>query len=195
VAFASSTILLPLAVCVTLTDDLLTGVRRHWGYHVPHRRDARGVGVLSTPGAGVRARESCDSRALPHDRRLEYPSFRRLKLTKPRRGFTCVHPSTLSLTRFNLMGRSLLRHVPWLRTPPLPATRARAGTGIGHAPECSFPSYTTLTVRLRVAHSYAYSRPSSVVFLPAGGPALCHRALRYTPVTQGGAGAPGKGAT
>ncbi len=117
------------------------------------------MGVLSTPGAGVRARESCDSRALPHDRRLEYPSFRRLKLTKPRRGFTRVHPSTLSLTRFDLMGRSLLRHFPWLRTPPLPTTHAGAGTGIGHSPECSFPSYTTLTVRLRVAHNFAYSRP------------------------------------
>ncbi len=184
VAFASSTILLPLAMCATLTDDLLAGARRHWGYHVPHRRDARGVGVLSTPGAGVRTRESCDSRALPHDRRLEYPSFRRLKLTKPRRGFTCVHPSTLSLTRFNLMGRSLLRHVPWLRTPPLSATHARTGTGTGHSPECSFPSYTTLTVRLRVAHSDAYSRPPTARYLgrnEPGCPAPRPRSARSFP--------------
>ena len=50
-AFASWTFLLPLELPATLTSAVLTTVRFHGGYHVPHHRAATGVGAFYTPGS------------------------------------------------------------------------------------------------------------------------------------------------
>ena len=55
-------------------------------------------------------------------------------VTRHRRGFTRVHPSGLPLACDPRMGRGSLGFFPKLRTPPLPATHVRAGTGHGHWP-------------------------------------------------------------
>jgi hypothetical protein len=47
------------------------------------------------------------------------------------RGFTLVHPSDLPLACDTRMGRVSLGFSPGLRTPQLPATHARVGTGLG----------------------------------------------------------------
>ena len=59
--------------------------------------------------------------------RLGQPSFRQPVLTEPRRRFTRVHPSTLSLARSVQMAWTRLGRYPWLRTPPLPVTHAGIG--------------------------------------------------------------------
>ena len=55
-------------------------------------------------------------------------------VTRHRRGFTRVHPSGLPLACDPRMGRGSLGFFPELRTPPLPATHVRAGTGHEHLP-------------------------------------------------------------
>ena len=55
-------------------------------------------------------------------------------VTRHPRGFTRVHPSGLPLACDPRMGRGSLGFFPELRTPPLPATHVRAGTGHGHWP-------------------------------------------------------------
>ena len=52
-----------------------------------------------------------------------------LTMTRHQRGFTHVHPSGLPLACSPRMEREPLGFHPGLRTPPLPATHARAGTG------------------------------------------------------------------
>ena len=46
-------------------------------------------------------------------------------ITGPNQGFTCVHPSTLSLARFLLLARRFLGLHSVLHTLPLPAAHAR----------------------------------------------------------------------
>ena len=53
-------------------------------------------------------------------------------MTRHQRGFTRVHPSGLPLTCSPRMERGPFGFFPELRTPPLPATHAKAGTGIEH---------------------------------------------------------------
>jgi hypothetical protein len=53
-----------------------------------------------------------------------------LDITRHHRGFTHVRPSGLPLTCDPRMAREPLDLNPELRTPPLPATHVRAGTGI-----------------------------------------------------------------
>ena len=55
-------------------------------------------------------------------------------VTRHPQGFTRVHPSGLPLACDPRMGRGSLGFFPELRTPPLPATHVRAGTGHGHWP-------------------------------------------------------------
>jgi hypothetical protein len=55
-------------------------------------------------------------------------------VTRHHRRFTRVHPSGLPLACDPRMGRGSLGFFPELRTPPLPATHVRAGTGHGHWP-------------------------------------------------------------
>src|SRR5688572_22688772 len=57
-----------------------------------------------------------------------------LNVTRHRRGLTCVHPSGLPLACGPRMERAPLGFSPELRTPPLPATHVRVGTGHEHWP-------------------------------------------------------------
>jgi len=78
-------------------------------------------------------------------RRLPHPSgnvptprccfhLPRFDVTRHHRGFTCVHPSGLPLACSPRMERGPLGFSPELRTPPLPATHVRVGTGLEHWP-------------------------------------------------------------
>ena len=58
-----------------------------------------------------------------------------LPITKPHQGFTLVHPSTLPLACGLRTRQRPLGFSPQLRTPQLPMTHARTGTGIEHLPE------------------------------------------------------------
>ncbi len=58
-AFASWIILFPLGTSAVLTSGLLTGVRPHWGSHVPHYRAATGVGAFYTPGSWCPCSGAC----------------------------------------------------------------------------------------------------------------------------------------
>jgi hypothetical protein len=58
-----------------------------------------------------------------------------LPITKPHQRFTLIHPSTLPLACSPRTGRRPLGFSPRLRTPQLPVTHARAGTGTEHLPE------------------------------------------------------------
>jgi hypothetical protein len=86
-------------------------------------------GVVSPRASERHARraEGAYSSVVPQHRRLCHPSFRRPGLTKPQRRFTHVHPSSLSLARFALMGRPLLRRYLELCTPSLPTTHIKIG--------------------------------------------------------------------
>ena len=77
----------------------------------------------------------------------------RLELRDLQRGFTCVHPSRLSLAWRERMARSRLGRYPWLRTPPLPVTHAGIGNRPGTLAWGSLSSLPTQTVRPRVAQS------------------------------------------
>ena len=120
---------LPFAYC---------GVSRrpHWGLHVPLVQDATGVGALYVPGSWYPRMQpenmhTCD----PIPSSLS-ATIRRFGITALHRGFTCVHPSGLSLA----CGLPLGLAPPWafnlsLKTPSLPMTQREVGTGIGHLPE------------------------------------------------------------
>ena len=96
------------------------------------------------------------------DRRLPLPNGQSLHpaATSHRRGsasrgiierFTRVHPSGLPLACGPRMERGPLGFSPELRTPPLPATHVRAGTGHGHWPGTT-PS-TSVEPPISVVHS------------------------------------------
>jgi len=116
----------------------LPGSRR--GSHVPHERDTTGVGAPYTPGTVVssrlKARYSTGTCRFPAASPfIPLASHRRdSNVTRHRRRFTRVHPSGLPLACDPRMGRGSLGFFPELRTPPLPATHVRAGTGHGHWP-------------------------------------------------------------
>ena len=57
-----------------------------------------------------------------------------LTLTRRHQGFAHAHPSGLPLTCDPRTGRESLGLNPELRTPPLPATHVRAGTGSNTSP-------------------------------------------------------------
>jgi hypothetical protein len=84
--------------------DLFTP-RPHWGYFVPHVRDAIGVDSFCTPGLGVSRSgminpdfNSAHSAVISH--------FRQPSITELHRRFTYVNPSNLSLARLrNVVSR------------------------------------------------------------------------------------------
>lgn len=94
-AFASVTFPVLLRNCDFLTKARLSADRPHEGCHVSPSRDTDGVGILCTPGSGVRDTSWTTLVSLTHYRRLDYPSFRRLAVTTLVRIHVClpVHPS------------------------------------------------------------------------------------------------------
>ena len=65
---------------------------------------------------------------------LNHSAWRGSNVTRPHQGFTRVHPSGLPLACDPQTDRGSLGVFSELRTPPLPATHVRAGTGHGHWP-------------------------------------------------------------
>jgi hypothetical protein len=63
-----------------------------------------------------------------------------LWVTRHQRGFTHVRPSGLPLRLRSRMERERFGFFPELRTPRLPATHVRAGTGLEHWPEAMPPT-------------------------------------------------------
>ncbi len=138
------------------------GPRR--GFHVPHGRDPTGEGALCTPGP------RCS-----HDRLLVTGRRCRISAASPTlgatshpRGFRCrgINESSLAFTRpaFPLPVAPGWSGRPWafprmLRTPPLPATHVKVGTGLRTltrnplSPTCSTLQSASplITVRPRVA--------------------------------------------
>ena len=83
-----------------------------------------------------RKRISCHCRSSATSPTLRsFSCLPELRVTKPHQGFTLVHPSTLPLACDPRTRQGLLGFSPRLRTPQLPVTHARAGTGIEHLPE------------------------------------------------------------
>ncbi len=80
-------------------------------------------------------------------------------MTKAHRGFTCVHPSGLSLAcGYAFWIGAPLGLISQLHTPPLPATHVGVGTGIGHLPELKLTMLLLLvSERLRVAQRFLNS--------------------------------------
>jgi hypothetical protein len=121
----------------------------------PHRvatfrtGEMRSGGCPLYPGPVVSAHAARGDGVPAQCRRLDYPSFRRLPLTKPHRD-SHVHPSDLALTLVWPDGSAFLRRYPQLRTSPLPATHMEAGTSGGYSLGARTASLTH-TVRLRVA--------------------------------------------
>ena len=143
-AFASWAFLFPprdsafLAIGLPFTR---VGCRDLDGVSVFRTNEIRvGSGASCTPGLrcshsrrscfGCRCRFSAASPVLRCFSHLpEFP------ITEPHQRFTAVHPSTLPLACSLRTGRRPLGFSPRLRTPQLPVTHARAGTGIEHLPE------------------------------------------------------------
>jgi hypothetical protein len=115
----------------------LTGPRP--GFHVPHQQDTTGVGAPYTPGTVVSTRSAVqlsDRHPPLRNGQSLHPAgvFRlaglkrdeassRVHLRSPVRSSPCLWPRA---------ERRPLGLFPELRTPPLPATHVRAGTGLGH---------------------------------------------------------------
>ena len=103
-------------------------------------RDTTGVGAPYTPGTAVLTRPAAGPQPAPAASQRPVPAPRRhipsagLRMTRHQRGFTSIHPSGLPLACGPRMERAPLGLSPELRTPPLPATHVRAGTGLEHAP-------------------------------------------------------------
>jgi len=93
------------------------------GFHVPRQRGATGEGALSTPGLSVSAwtpsRSSVRGSATTRSPIIAVAAIGNgnLIITGPRRGFTCVRPSSLSLARLAWMAQVRLGHDPTLRLP------------------------------------------------------------------------------
>jgi hypothetical protein len=140
-AFASWTVLFPPRSSASLTVGLPATLPRPDPDGVPTFRlhETRPGWVPSMP----RGRRCSHGRLGAPGRRLPLPSGQplhpgasthhpRLTLTRRHQGFTCVHPSGLPLTCGPRVEREPLGLNPELRTPPLPATHVRAGTGPEH---------------------------------------------------------------
>jgi hypothetical protein len=99
------------------------------------------VGALYTPGTVVSSRPAvhfpagtCRFPAASPCTPLKHSVWRGPNVTRPHQGFTRVHPSGLPLACAPRTDRESLGVFSELRTPPLPATHVRAGTGHGHWP-------------------------------------------------------------
>ena len=149
--------------------------------HRVRRRDLDGVSMFRTneirvgPGApftpGLRCshsrreRISCRCRSSTASPALRsFSCLPELRVTKPHQGFTLIHPSTLPLACGLRTGQRPLGFSPRLRTPQLPMTHARAGTGIEHLPELrSRPISTSYPRNPLVSCDLTSHAPSSVV--------------------------------
>jgi hypothetical protein len=125
-----------LTVGLPATCCIAAGPQR--GCHVPHIRDATGVGAPYTPTTAVFLRSEYHlptaACRLPTARLLPphwtIPSVR-LSLTRHQTGVHTIRPSGLPLACSPRDGTGPLGLNPELRTPPLPATHVRKGTGHG----------------------------------------------------------------
>jgi hypothetical protein len=175
-AFASRVILSPLGDWASLAVGLPGGARTPSGFHVSHARVATGEGALSTPGttvltrpiASLRPPPAASQRQCPYTP-AEHPSSG-AKLDEASLRVHCIHPSGLPLACGPRMERGPLGFSPELRTPPLPATHVRVGTGLEHWPGTTQstssvdpPSYkSTRIVRPRVAPRESCMRPERI---------------------------------
>jgi hypothetical protein len=100
-----------------------------------------------------------------------------LWVTRHQRGFTYVRPSGLPLACAPGWNGTRFGFFPELRTPQLPATHVRAGTGLEHWPGATPPTSSAL----QSAHSLATCNLVSHVLRPVITHAQPHRALSRTP--------------
>jgi hypothetical protein len=164
-AFASRVILSPLGGWASLAVGLPDNARTPSGFHVSHARVATGEGALSTPRTAVVTRPTASLRPPPAALQRQrpctparFPSSEAL-LHEASLRVHCIHPSGLPPACGSRMERAPLGFLPELRTPPLPATHVRVGTGLEHWPGTTLstssvdpPSYeSTRIVRPRVA--------------------------------------------
>jgi len=113
--------------------------------------------VLTRPTASLRSPPAASQRQCPYTPAEHPPSGAQLDEASLR--VHCIHPSGLPLACGPRMERAPLGFLPELRTPPLPATHVRVGTGLEHWPGTTQstssvdpPSYeSTRIVRPRVA--------------------------------------------
>ena len=139
-AFASRVILSPLRSWTFLAVGLPDNARTPSGFHVSHARVATGEGALSTPRTAVLTRPIASLRPPPAASQrqcpytpAEHPSSG-AQLDEASLRVHCIHPSGLPLACGPRMERAPLGFLPKLRTPPLPATHVRVGTGLEHWP-------------------------------------------------------------
>lgn len=104
--------------------DLFT-LRPHWGYFVPHVRDAIGVGSFYTPGLGVSLSGMLDP-DFNNVPTVVISHFRQPAVTKPQRRFTRVNPSNLSLALLRNVVSRWIRHYP-LKVKPRDYSRRSFG--------------------------------------------------------------------
>ncbi len=139
----------------------MPGLRR--GYHVPHLRVTTGVGASYIPGTAMLTRPTNGPQPAPAASQRPVPTPR---CNIPSSGASdnetstkvqAIHPSDLPLACSPRMERAPLGFYPELRTPPLPATHVRVGTGLKHRPRTTQPTTSppiresTHKVRPRVA--------------------------------------------
>src|SRR6266702_4509704 len=102
--------------------------------HVPHARDATGVGASCISGAAVLIRPTKNPRPAPAASQRPAPAPRldpsaRLTHNETSTEVYAIHPSGLPLARDPWMVQGSFDFPPDLRTPPLPATHAEGGPG------------------------------------------------------------------
>jgi hypothetical protein len=146
--------------------------RPHRGCHVPHLRDATGVGVLYTPGPWC----PCVRMVGPDTPREPLGQFTPMahctvfvnhlsgafSLSEPHRGFTRVRPSSLPLACGGYDGWPPLGFHPLLRTAPLPVWPL-GGDKLMDTSLAVALQLPHSHVRLRVATQHGYdSTPSGV---------------------------------
>src|SRR6266704_3487283 len=138
----------------------------HRGSHVPHARDATGVGASCISGAAVLIRPTKNPRPAPAASQRPAPVPRldpsaRLTYNETSTEVYAIHPSGLPLARDPWMVQGSFGFPSELRTPPLPATHAECGAR---------PSNTCLRLRTRhqagppICESTRYVRPRVATF-------------------------------
>lgn len=95
--------------------DLFT-LRPHWGYFVPHVRDAIGVGSFYTPGLGV-SHSGMLNPDFNNAQTVVNNHFRQPTVTKLHQRFTHVNPSNLSLAFLRNVVSRWIKHYPLAMKP------------------------------------------------------------------------------
>lgn len=172
-AFASRVILRPLGISASLTVSPPTAAKATSdpnGIATFRTRKMRPEWVPSQPrGGGAHPAErsssagACRFPTASPARPATTSHPRASTMTRQHRGFTCVHPPGLSLTRGPRVERGPFGLNPGLRTPRSPARHAEEGTGHRALARATSPSSrppvdaSTSRVRPRVAR-YVSSR-------------------------------------